>query len=101
MENLQLRLLIQHVEGATIAYLYNRESFDLLNITPHKFDNSQFLELGQVIEYGGTKYRIEEINFKMEQNFHDINPNIGINLYSPSDPSGFNCQMGIFVKDID
>ncbi|MFG6686242.1 hypothetical protein ACGK9U_06650 [Mariniflexile sp. HNIBRBA6329] len=100
MEKLQSRILIQHEKGATIAYLYNRESFDLLKIDKDSYDDSQFLEIGQIIEYDGRKLKIVNINFKMEKDFYDANPNMGINLYSPTDPSGYNCQIGIFVKDI-
>lgn len=101
METLQARILIQHVEGATIAYFYNRESFDLLNIERQTYDKSQFIEIGQIIEIEGIKYKVDHINFKMEETLHEMNHGYGINLYSPSDPSDFNCQIGIFVKNID
>jgi len=45
METLQARILIQHKQGATIAYLYNREAFDLLEIEKQTYDNSQFIEI--------------------------------------------------------
>jgi hypothetical protein len=100
METLQARILIQHIQGATIAYLYNRESFDLLNIPPHTYDSSQFIELGSTIEYNGEKYIVKSINFKMEKDLNEMDNNYGINMYSPSDPSNFNCQIGVFVDNI-
>lgn len=43
MEPFLMRIFIEHVQGATIAYLYNRESFELFKIKKHKYDNSQFV----------------------------------------------------------
>lgn len=100
MEALQSRILIEHVKGATIAYLYNRESFDLLNITKDTYDSSQFIEVGNVIEYNGTKYKVESVNFKMEKELYESDNKYGINLYSPSDVSGYNCQIGVFVDNV-
>ena len=99
MEQFVARILIQHVKGGTIAYLYNRESFALLKVPKHTEDDSQFLEIGQTIEYEGKKYRIKEINFKLEKQMFDMNHGYGINMYSPTDPSDFNCQVGIFVEN--
>ncbi len=100
MEALQARILIQHVQGATIAYLYNRESFDLLNIPPHTYDSSQFIEVGSTIEYDGTKYNVKSVNFKMDKDLNVMDNKYGINMYAPTDPSDFNCQIGVFVDNI-
>lgn len=99
MENLQVRIFIQHEKGATIAYLYNRESFDLLNIERQTYDDSQFIEIGNIIEFEGKKYIVKSINFKMEKKLHKTDNSIGINLYSPTDLSDFNCQIGVFVDN--
>lgn len=100
MEALQARILIKHVQGATIAYLYNRESFDLLNIPPNTYDSSQFIEVGSTIEYDGTKYNVQSINFKMDKDLNVMDNKYGINMYAPTDPSDFNCQIGVFVDNI-
>ena len=100
MEHLFSRILIQHEEGAIIAYLYNRESFDLLKIEKQTYDNSQFIEIGQIIEYSGEKYRVERINFKMEHTLFKIDPGVGFNLFAPTDPSDYNCQIGVFVVNV-
>ena len=101
MESFQVRILISHVQGATIAYLYNRESFELLKIDKSKFDKSQFIEIGQKIEYNETQYEVKNINFKLEETLFEMDNNYGINMYSPTDPSDFNCQIGVFVDTID
>ena len=99
MEQLQVRILLQHVQGATIVYLYNRESFDLLNIERHSYDESQFIEIGNIIEFEEKKYVVKNINFKMEKQLHKMDNKYGINLYSPTDLSDFNCQIGVFVDN--
>lgn len=100
MEYLQARILIKYVEGAEIAYLYNRESFDLLKIEKQQWDNSQFIEIGQIIEYNERKYKVESLNFKMDSDFNKADNTVGINLYSPTDLSDYNCQIGIFVSSV-
>lgn len=99
MEQLQTRILLQYVDGATIAYFYNRESFDLLNIERHTYDNSQFIEIGKIIVFDDRKYKVKDINFKMENKLYEMDNTYGINLYSPTDPSNYNCQIGIFVEN--
>ena len=75
MEKLQLRILLQYTAGATIARFYNREAFEVLNITRHSTDNSQFIEIGDIINYGEEKLIVRNINFKMEENLKEIDFN--------------------------
>lgn len=100
MEKLVLRILIRHIEGAEIAYLYNRESFDLLNIDRQRYDGSQFIEAGQELQYRDSRYIIDSVNFKMYSELQEMDPRYGINIYSPSEPTDFNCQLGVFVRNI-
>jgi hypothetical protein len=44
MDILKTRILIKHKDEATIAYLYNREAFDLLKIPTQEYGNSLKLE---------------------------------------------------------
>ncbi|MBK8347887.1 MAG: hypothetical protein IPL08_09740 [Saprospiraceae bacterium] len=99
VEQLQVRILLQPVQGATIAYFYNRESFDLLNIERNNFDKSQLIEIGNTIEFEGEKYVVKNINFKMEQELYVLDNSVGINMHSPTDPSDYNCQIGVFVDN--
>lgn len=100
MEILQTRILLSHVQGARIAYFYNRESFDLLNIDRQTYDNSQFVEIGQKIEYDGVRYIVKNINVKLEEKTFKMNNEYGVNLYSPTDASDFNLQIGVFVDNL-
>ncbi len=99
MEQLQARILIMHVEGAEIAYLYNREGFNLLNIKREEWDKSQFIQAGTSLEYNGEKYIVDSVNFKMEPNLYGEFNDTGINLHSPTDSMPHNCQIGVFVKN--
>jgi hypothetical protein len=100
MKHLQARILIKNLEGGMIAYLYNRESFDFLKIEKQTWDNSQFIEIGQVIEYNEKKYKVENVNFKMYSEFNKVDNTVGINMYSPTDLSDYNCQIGVFVSSM-
>ena len=101
MEQLQTRILLAYEgeNGGRIAYLYYREAFDLLNIEVQKYDKSQFIEIGQIIEFEGKRYRVKSCNFKMYEELCKVDNNIGTNLYSPTDLSDYNCQIGIFVEN--
>lgn len=86
MEKFQCRILIQHIQGAAIAYFYNRESFDVY-IEEYQEDGSQFIEIGNIIEYSGEKYEVKNINFKLYEN-------------TQSNFNDYNCQIGIFVDNV-
>lgn len=57
-----------------------------------------FFDIDNIIEHD-EKYKVEEINFKMKNKFHEIEAIVGIKMYSPTNPSRYNCQMGIFVNN--
>ena len=98
MEQLQARILIKHVEGGKIIVcLYDREAFSLLNVEFK--EDFQFIEIGDIIIYDDVKYIVKRINFRMSKELHDMGHGYGINLYSPTEPSDFNCQIGIFVDN--
>ena len=102
LERLFARILIQHVNGATICYLYNREALDaVLNIERHEYDKSQFIEIGNELTIEDKKYRVAGINFKMEDHLNEMGHGFGINVYSPTDPTDFNCQIVVFVENLD
>jgi hypothetical protein len=98
MEQLLIRISLQNTQGAQIAYFYNRESFNMLNIERQTYDNSQFIEIGDIIEYCGKRYKVRNINLKMDEHFHKVDNRYGVNLYSPTDLSDWNCQIGVFVE---
>lgn len=101
MESIVTRILLAHEDGGEIAYLYNREAFNLLNIEVHKPSKAQFIEIGQVVEYGDRKFKVKSLNLKFEPEMYNMDPNIGINVFSPTDPSDFNCQVAVFVEELD
>jgi hypothetical protein len=106
LERFFTRLLFKYVgddshEGREIAYIYNRESLSELNIERQKFDNSQFIEVGNVLTLEGYKCKVVSINFKLLECLNVMSSAYGINLLSPTDPTDFNSQVGIFVERLD
>ena len=95
------RILVEHEQGATLCYAYNRESFELFNIARHEYDKSQFLEIGDILTFNERKYEIIKINFKLEDHLNEMGHGYGINVYGLTDPTDFNCQIGVFVKNAD
>lgn len=102
LERFYVRILIQHVKGGTICYLYNREALDgVLGIEKRKFDRTQFISIGDTLTIEGRKYKVENINFKLEESLDVMDGDYGVNLHSPTDPTDFNCQIGVFVESLD
>jgi hypothetical protein len=89
-------------EGRVISYIYNREALDALYpIKKQTYDNSQFIEVGDIIELEGKKCIVKSINFKLEDHINEMGHGYGVNLYSPTDPTDFNCQIGVFVDWVE
>jgi hypothetical protein len=86
----------------SICYIYNRQDLDeLLNIERIQYDNSQFISLGDIVTLEGYKCKVVNMNFKLEERLHIMDNRYGINTMSPSDPTDFNCQIGVFVERIE
>lgn len=85
-----------------ICYIYNRQDLDdLLNIERQEWDNSQFISIGDTVTLEGYKCKVVKINFKLFEHYYDMNNPKGINIFSPSDPTDYNCQVGVFVERLD
>ncbi len=93
MEKLQIRIWLKYIQGKHIAYFYNREDFDLLNIEKETFDQSQFIKIGTILKYEGKKYFVKKISFCMEKELWEMNPR------EDTDPSDFNGQLIVFVDN--
>ena len=87
-------------DGREIVCIYNRETLDQLNIKKQTFDNSQFISIGDIIELEGYKCKVVDINFKLYDQLNDMSGGYGFNLLSPTEPTDFNCQIGVFVERI-
>lgn len=87
------------MRGATVAYFYNREALDLLRIDKQTVDESQFIEIGDTLEFEGEKFVVKRINFKLEKELYKMDNELGIDLYSVNGASDFNCQIGVFVDN--
>ncbi|HEX7844712.1 MAG TPA: hypothetical protein VF476_02865 [Chitinophagaceae bacterium] len=89
-------------EGRDICYIYNREALDeVIGLPKHQYDKSQFIEIGQELMLEGYRCRVVDINFKLYEQLNDMSGGYGINLLSPTDPTDYNCQVGVFVERIE
>ena len=76
-------------EGRDIDHIYNRDQFDTLGIPIDKFDNSQFIEIGQEIDLEGHRCKVVKMNFKLYEQ-----------TYSHGD-GDFNSQVLVLVERLD
>jgi hypothetical protein len=89
-------------EGRPICYIYNRESLDdFLKIKKQEWDNSQFIEIGDILELEGHNCIVKEINFKLEDHVNKMDHGYGINVYGLTDPTDFNCQICVLVERME
>lgn len=100
METLKPRILLRNMEGATIAYLYTPEAFNLLKIEMQDYDHSKFIEVEDHIEFEEQEYIVKKINIKFFNKTIEIEPRFGVNLYSATERADYNCQIGIFLQSI-
>ena len=107
LEPFLTRILFKYKDTETqamreITYIYNREALDqLLSIKKHTEDNSQFIEIGDILTLEGHQCKVMSMNFKLEEKTSDMSGGYGINMLSPTEPTDFNCQIGVFVDRID
>lgn len=101
------RILFKYVaqgekEGRPICYVYNREGLDeLLSIKKQEWDNSQFIEIGDIVILEGKKCIVKEINFKLDDHINNMQQGYGVNILGTSEPTDFNCQIGVFVDWVE
>ena len=104
LEKLYARILISHKDGGEIVYIYNRPVLDgVLNLQRHTYDNSQFISIGDILTIDEVKYKVVNVNVKMYDRIHDMVSarQYGINVYSPTEPTNYNLQIGVFVEKLD
>jgi hypothetical protein len=105
LERLFARIIFEYVtkdneQGRTIMYAYNRQVLESLKIEPFK-DKAQYIEVGQIIELEGFKCKVVEINFRLEHELFEMTNTAGLNVYSPTEPTDYNLQIGVFVQRVD
>ena len=82
-------------------YIYNREVFNgLFNIAPSAVNNCQFVEIGDTLTLDSKRFKVKNINIMLYDKVQDMvwARQYGVNAKSPSEPTNFNLQIGIFVE---
>ena len=106
LERLFNRVMFQYItkdgrEGRVIMFAYNRQVLDTLNIKKSNWDSSQFIEVGDTLILEERNCKVVSINFKLEPKLYEMSNLSGINIYSPTEPTDYNCQIGVFVERLD
>lgn len=83
-----------------VLELYNRQSFDDLNIEKVVFDDSQFISLNDKFNFNGIAYKVVDVNFRMFKDMF-VRNETETHLLTKEDIMSFNCQIGVFVTEID
>ena len=81
-----------------ILEIYNRQSFDDLNIERTEFNNYQFIEINDKFTFNGIKYKVVDINFKLFKDMLVLNE-LNTHLLTKEDCSSHNSQINVFVQE--
>ena len=100
MAGILARIKIEHVQGAEIAYLYEKEILEQFGLIPDSYDTSvTFLNEGDEFQLGNEKYRVVKIYTKFFNQIFEPN-NYGINLYGIGEQQPFNFQITYKVENV-
>ncbi|QJD96646.1 hypothetical protein HH214_12525 [Mucilaginibacter robiniae] len=100
LERLYARILVTFENGSEVCYAYNRESLELLGLYKSEYDGSLFIEVGQAITYNEERFKIKKVNFKLYKELYEMGDGYGVNLYGITEPTDYNCQVGVFVERV-
>ena len=93
MAGILARIKIKHVQGAEIAYLYEKEILDQIGLIPTAFDpNETFFNIGDEFSIGEDRFKVVKIFTKFFNQIHEPH-NYGINMYGIGEPQPFNFQI--------
>ncbi len=102
LEKLAVRIVL-YENSTLLGYIYNREVLNAsLKIEIERYDNSQLIGVGEIVEMEGVKYEVKSISLRMHENFIDIESmrGAGMNLLSPTPPTNYNCDLNVSISKI-
>ncbi|MCP9237973.1 hypothetical protein [Lewinella sp. JB7] len=97
MEPIRVRYSVFHKDGATIAYLYGKEGFDMLNVPVEEYDGSQVLKPGVKLTYDATDYKVHEVRHIMLKTAEKIDTRYGVNTLSPQEAHGYEYDSAVII----
>jgi len=99
MSGILARIKIKHVQGAEIAYLYEKEILEQIGLLPDSYETSvTFFNEGDVFQLGKDRYRVVKIYTKFYDQIHEPD-NYGIDLYGIGKHQPFNFQITYEVEN--
>jgi len=99
MAGILTRIKIEHVQGADIAYFYEKEILDQIGLIPTDFDpNETFFNVGDEFEFGERRYRVVNIYSKFFNQIHEPH-DYGANIYGVGEQQSFNFQITYEVEN--
>ena len=102
---LKIAFLKEQEDGSTVKpfyYIHNRQVFDELEIPVNTSSLCQFLNVGQVIKIEDFKYKIQKLQFVLDNAIHNESvkfiDDIDDNKY---EHTAFNCILNVTVKTVN
>jgi hypothetical protein len=95
---LHARFRFVHAEGAELGYYYEKDLVDKLGFVPGSYDKSEkFLQIGQTVQLGERKLKVEEITIKLHEETTD-NFDYGYNAYGVGEQLPYNLDIIVTCK---
>ncbi|MFV8389408.1 hypothetical protein [Flavobacterium sp. LB1P71] len=88
-----------NIDCGDILEIYNRQSFNDLNIQKTAANSSQFIEINDKFVFNSIKYKVVDINFKLLQDMLVLNERDS-HLLTKDDCMSYNSQINIFVQEL-
>jgi hypothetical protein len=99
MAGILARIKIEHVQGAEIAYMYEKEILDQIGLNPTEFDtNETFFNIGDKFQLGERSYRVVNIYTKFFNQIHEPH-GYGVNIYGIGEQQPYNFQITYEVEN--
>lgn len=100
MAGILARVKIKHVQGAEIAYLYEKEILDQIGLNPTEYDpNETFFNIGDEFTLNEDRYKVVNILTKFFNQIHEPH-NLGISIYGIGEQQPYNFQITYEVDNV-
>jgi hypothetical protein len=100
MEGIKARIKLKHIQGAELAYIYEKDLLNQIGLKPTEYDPSEtFMNIDDVILLNDKRYKIVGINTKFLNEIEDMEDLGGINMYGIGEQLPYNFQITYLLED--
>lgn len=100
-ENIKARLSIGKREPGDVAYIFDYNLLNQLNVAPDSsFRDYHFLSIGAEFEFNEKRYRVTEIKPFFFGETVDMSNAPGFNMNRLGNPLAYNFEIALFVEEI-